>query len=89
MQSVQLCVWVIFIFCQTQQVVRRHTIELGECQNRKGAMSFAVSSASYFPSAARDRPVRSANSFSVNLKSTHFYALFQPFGYTGKGVFFR
>ena len=30
MQSVQLCVWVIFIFCQTQQIVRGHAIELGE-----------------------------------------------------------
>ena len=36
----------------------------------KGLMSFAVSSDSYFPKAERDRPVRSASSSSVNLKST-------------------
>ena len=30
MQSVQLCVWVIFLFCQPQQVIGGHTVEL--CQ---------------------------------------------------------
>ena len=30
MQSVQLCVWVIFLFCQPQQVIGGHAVEL--CQ---------------------------------------------------------
>ena len=30
MQSVQFCVWVIFLFCQPQQVIGGHTVEL--CQ---------------------------------------------------------
>ena len=37
MQSIQLCVWVIFIFCQTQQIVRRNAVELRQGQDRKGA----------------------------------------------------
>ena len=37
MQSVQLCVRVIFCFCHTQQIVRGHAVELCQCDNAERA----------------------------------------------------
>lgn len=37
MQSVHLCVWVIFRFCHTQQIVRGHAVELRQRDNAEWA----------------------------------------------------
>ena len=37
MQSVQLCVWVIFLFCQPQQVIGGHPVELRQLHHAERA----------------------------------------------------
>ena len=37
MQSVQFCVWVIFLFCQPQQVIGGHAVELCQLQHAERA----------------------------------------------------
>ena len=37
MQSVQFCVWVIFLFCQPQQVIGGHAVELRQLHHAERA----------------------------------------------------
>lgn len=53
-QFMQNCVWVIFCFCQSQQIVSGYAIEFCQLRNRKGLMSL-YSSDSYLPRADLDK----------------------------------
>ena len=42
MQIVQVCVWVIFCFCQSQQIVRGHAVEFRQRDDAEGADVFEI-----------------------------------------------
>ena len=42
MQSIQLCVWVIFCFCHAQQIVRGHAVELRQRDDAERADVFEI-----------------------------------------------
>ena len=42
MQSIEFCVWVFFLFCHAQQIIRGYPIELCQRHNAKGANALKI-----------------------------------------------